>query len=53
MRPRLYNLTPLGRNWGWGMRTIEIAGQTLSLLFVQPIVWIHNGTGWILSKLLS
>ena len=49
----LINLTPLGPNWGWGERVAEIIGQTLSLILIQPIVWIHNGTGWILEQIFG
>ena len=51
MKP--YNLTPLGPSFGWGSRVIEIIGQTLSLVFLQPVIWIHNGTGWIMERFLS
>lgn len=50
MRP--YNLTPLGPGWGWGYRVLEIVGQTIALIFVTPIVALHNATGWIMSKIL-
>lgn len=48
-----YNLTPLDQNWTWWMRALEIVGQTLSLIFFQPIVWIHNWTGWLLEKFFN
>jgi hypothetical protein len=48
----LLNLTPLGPSWGWGSRLIEIAVQSLSLVFVQPLVLVHRGTGWLLEKIL-
>jgi len=49
----LINLTPIGPNWGWGSRIIEIVGQSLALVFIQPIVLVHNGTGWILEKIFG
>jgi hypothetical protein len=35
------------------MRPAEIVGQTLALIIVQPIVWLHNGTGWLLEKMFN
>jgi hypothetical protein len=48
-----YNLTPLGPEWNWTLRVLEIVGQTLSLIFFQPIVWLHNGSGWLLEKFFN
>lgn len=50
---RLYELTELGEGWGWGSRLAEIAVQTLSLIFVMPVVLFHNFTGWLLEKLFN
>lgn len=50
---RLYNLTPLGAGWGWKLRLIEIVGQTLSLILLSPVIWVHNITGKIIGKALS
>jgi hypothetical protein len=48
----LINLTPLGPGWGWGSRAIEIVAQALSLILVQPLVLLHRGLEWLLSKIL-
>ena len=45
------NLTPLGPGWGWGSRAIEITAQTLSLIFIAPLVLIYRGLEWLLEKL--
>jgi hypothetical protein len=49
---RLYNLTPIGDGWGWGSRIIEVIAQTLSLVFIAPVVYAYNVTGNLLSKIL-
>jgi len=49
---RLYNLTELGDGWGWGSRVIEIIGQTISLVFIAPLVYTHHVLGKVLSKIL-
>lgn len=48
---KLYNLTPLTDSWGRGLRLLEIIGQTVGLL-LRPVVWIHRGTEWLLSRLV-
>lgn len=48
----LVNLTPLGPGWGWGERLLEIVLQVLALIFIQPLVLLHRGLGWLLSKVL-
>lgn len=48
-----YHLTALGEGWGWGSRCIEIVGQTIGLLVFQPLVAIHNATGWLLEKFVG
>lgn len=53
MKLNPYNLTPLHEGWGWGLRTVEILGQTLSLILVKPVLLVHQATGWALSKVLS
>jgi hypothetical protein len=48
----LINLTPLGDGWGWGSRLLEIVLQSLALVFITPLVWLHRGLEWLLSKIL-
>ena len=48
----MIHLTPLGPGWGWGSRIIEIIIQSIALVTVQPLVLIHRGLGWVLSKIL-
>lgn len=48
-----YNLTPIDPEFPWWMRPVEIVGQTLALIFFEPIVLLHKGTGWILEKVFN
>jgi hypothetical protein len=41
--------TPLGPNWGWRERTIEIASLPIHLVAL-PFVWIHRGMTWVAEK---
>jgi hypothetical protein len=50
---RLYNLTPIGGGWTWKDRVAEIIGQTLALVFVAPLVYAHDVSERVLSKILS
>ena len=44
--------TPLGPDWGWGSRAIEIATLPLSAVFFL-VVGVHRATGWVLAKVFS
>lgn len=47
-----YHLTALHEGWGWGLRTVEIVGQTLSLLILGPLQLLWRGLDWLMSKVL-
>lgn len=38
----LYDLTPLGKDWGISERILEIAFQTLALIVFRPLIAILN-----------
>jgi hypothetical protein len=41
-RQSLYDLTPLGDDWGAGYRFLEIVGQTIGLIVVKPVLSLVN-----------
>jgi len=43
--------TPLGPNWGWGSRLLEIADLPLHVALL-PLSWTYKGLDAALAKLL-
>ena len=42
-----YDLTPLGPNWTWRERVLEIVVQTISIvLFIRPMMAFYNWLLW-------
>lgn len=44
------HLTPLGPDWGWGSRIAEIMLGLVGLVLVKPLIAVHHGIDWLLSK---
>ena len=47
------DLTPMGNGWTWKDRTAEIILRPIAWVTVMPLVWLHQGTGWVLEKIFN
>lgn len=41
--------TPLGPNWGWKERTIEIAFLPVHIILL-PFIWAYKAMDWVADK---